>query len=85
MKIKKLLSIILAVVMTLGVCPAMNVSAEETERAVVDSGFCGAQGDNLTWTLYDDGELVISGEGETPFYYITEKGVANSSPLIPPW
>ena len=32
--------------------------------SVVDSGTCGAEGDNLTWTLYDDGELVISGEGE---------------------
>ncbi len=86
MKLKKLLSIILAVIMMLGVCPAMNAFAEEAEeRAVVDSGFCGAQGDNLTWTLYEDGELVISGEGETPFYYITEKGVEISSPLIPPW
>jgi len=35
---------------------------------VVDSGKCG---DNLTWVLYDDGELVISGEGEmedVPWY-----------------
>ncbi len=68
MKLKKLLSIILAVIMALGVCPVMNASAEEAERNVVDSGFCGAQGDNLTWTLYDDGELVISGEGEMDWY-----------------
>ncbi len=86
MKLKKLLSIILAVIMVLGVCPLINASAEEaTERTVIDSGFCGAQGDNLTWTLYDDGELVISGEGETPFYYITEACIEKSSPLIPPW
>ena len=30
---------------------------------IVDSGFCGANGDNLTWTLYDTGELIISGSG----------------------
>ncbi len=37
-------------------------------RGVVDSGTCGAEGDNLTWVLYDDGELVISGEGEMADY-----------------
>ncbi len=31
------------------------------EREVTASGTCG---DNLTWVLYDDGELVISGTGE---------------------
>lgn len=29
----------------------------------VDSGICGADGDNLKWSLYEDGELVIEGEG----------------------
>ncbi len=42
------------------------------ERKVVDSGFCGAQGENLTWALYDDGELIISGEGEMKNYYYYE-------------
>lgn len=69
MKIKKLLSIFLVTIIIIGVCPVMNVSAEEKERTVVDSGFCGAQGDNLKWTLYDDGELVISGVGEMDWYY----------------
>jgi len=67
MKLKKLLSIILAVIMVLGVCPVMNVFAAE-ERNAIDSGICGLQGDNLKWTLYDDGELVISGEGEMDWY-----------------
>ena len=33
---------------------------------IVNSGYCGAEGDgtNLTWTLYNNGELVISGSGE---------------------
>ena len=34
-----------------------------TERTVVDSGECGAQGDNVIWELYNDGVLVISGSG----------------------
>ncbi|MBQ8249811.1 MAG: leucine-rich repeat domain-containing protein [Clostridia bacterium] len=35
---------------------------------VTASGTCG---DDLTWTLYDDGELVISGTGEMTGYYST--------------
>ncbi|MBQ0010838.1 MAG: hypothetical protein KBS76_07045 [Ruminococcus sp.] len=27
----------------------------------IDSGFCGAQGDNVTWTLDEEGTLTISG------------------------
>lgn len=42
------------------------------KAAVIDSGFCGIDGDNLTWTLTDDGTLTISGTGEmdynTPWY-----------------
>ncbi len=38
------------------------------EPGVVASGTCGAQGDNLTWTLYDNGELVIGGEGDMADY-----------------
>ncbi len=42
---------------------AVTAYATEPERTVTASGECGAEGDNLTWTLYDDGELVISGDG----------------------
>lgn len=38
------------------------------EKKVVDSGMCGAQGSNLTWTYYDNGELVIEGSGEMTNY-----------------
>lgn len=34
----------------------------------VDSGYCGIDGDNLTWTLYNDGELVIYGTGAMENY-----------------
>ena len=42
-------------------CLTMSVRA-----AVVDSGYCGGEGDgtNLSWELTDDGTLTISGEGE---------------------
>lgn len=67
MKLRKLLSIFISAVLVLGVCPIMSVFAFE-ERVVVSSGICGAEGDNLKWNLYDDGELVISGEGEMDWY-----------------
>ena len=49
-------------------------AAAYAEPAVIDSGTCGADGDNLTWTLYDTGELVIDGTGamadyEYDYYY----------------
>ena len=39
------------------------VTTATNNGTVVASGECGAQGDNVTWTLYDDGSLVISGTG----------------------
>ena len=38
------------------------------EPAVIDSGTCGAKGDNLTWTLYDTGLLEIEGTGAMADY-----------------
>lgn len=45
---------------------SVNVNAAE----IIDSGYCGGEGDgeNLTWTLTDDGVLTISGEGEMKDY-----------------
>lgn len=69
---KKILSIILATIMLLSICSAtMWAFATDEEKSVVDSGFCGLQGDNLKWTFYSDGELVISGNGEMDWYYTT--------------
>ena len=55
-----------------------NVETIDPNRTVIASGDCGADGDNVKWTLYDDGELVISGSGKmndysssnTPWYAI---------------
>ncbi len=85
MKLKRLLSAFLAVVMAFGVCPVMNVFAEE-ERNVIDSGICGLQGDNLKWKLFDDGELVISGEGEMDWYFIHfDNGRFSVPEKLPTW
>ncbi len=38
------------------------------ERKALYSGTCGAEGDNLTWTLYENGQLVIDGIGDMASY-----------------
>ncbi|MBR3835979.1 MAG: leucine-rich repeat domain-containing protein, partial [Clostridia bacterium] len=50
------------------------------DRAIVDSGTCG---ENLTWILYEDGELVISGTGEmTDYSFPTDAPWYNNRSLI---
>lgn len=44
-----------------------NDSGED--KPIIDSGTCG---ENLTWVLYEDGELVISGTGEMEGYNLDE-------------
>ncbi len=79
-KLKKILSVILSAVL-LFTTVSTAFAAEET-RAVVDSGYCGAQGENLTWTLTADGELVISGEGEMDWYFLS---YSIESSKLSPW
>ncbi|MBR6620282.1 MAG: hypothetical protein IKK85_08055 [Clostridia bacterium] len=81
--LKKLLSVFLCAVLIF--TTASVAFAADGTRTVVDSGYCGAQGENLTWTLYSDGELVISGEGEMDWYFVDydEKGLDVDVP--PPW
>ena len=52
------------------ICFGVYASAAE----IVDNGTCGAEGDNVTWVLYDDGEIVISGEGEMMDYAVYYSG-----------
>ena len=56
----------------------ISASAKE----VVDSGNCGAQGDNVTWVLYDNGELVISGAGEMKDYQYGSSSPFNKNNAI---
>ena len=48
------------------VCLLLSVSASAT---IVDSGTFGDAGDNLTWTLDENGLLTISGTGRMAFEY----------------
>lgn len=74
MKNKKKISAILFALLAL-IC-VFTMTAVATEIAeeepvvptVVDSGECGAEGDNVLWTLYSDGLLEITGTGEMVNY-----------------
>lgn len=44
----------------------------DDDRPVTASGNCGADGDNVKWVLYNDGELVISGSGHMENYGYNE-------------
>ncbi len=63
---KKLFNFGFLLVTTLVLCLLLSPAAE---AATVDSGTCGAEGDNLTWTLDDQGTLTISGQGRMYDWY----------------
>ena len=64
MKRKGNLGGIFAMALILALTFVLSVSSvSATEPTIVDSGNCGANGDNITWTLDDAGTLTISGEG----------------------
>ena len=62
---KRIISLLLALVLAVTLLPVQAWGA-----TVVDSGYCGGEGDgkNLTWTLDSDGVLTISGDGEMKDY-----------------
>ncbi len=65
LKLKKILSLVLAMSIMLTTLNGISfpVTAAEVDvpaGAIVDAGTCG---DTLTWTLYDDGTLIVSGTG----------------------
>ncbi len=45
-----------------------GVPSTATVKCRTDGGNCGANGDNVKWTYYDDGTLVISGTGAMANY-----------------
>ena len=55
----------------------LSQTAYAAEPAVVVDGTCG---DNLTWTLYDNGELRVSGTGEMENYWFTDSADVDMSP-----
>lgn len=58
---KRMVSLLLAILLAATILPVQAWGA-----TVVDSGYCGGEGDgkNLTWTLSSDGLLAIKGTGE---------------------
>ena len=52
-----------SVLATLLLCLSLCVFASDYGNPI-DTGSCGKDGDNVIWTMYDSGTLVISGQGE---------------------
>ena len=64
MKLKRIFAALLCLCLLLALLPVSALGAK-----IVASGTCGANGDNLTWTLDSEGTLTISGEGEMANYF----------------
>ncbi len=70
---KRIIATILCCIIALTILPLASFAAT-SEREVVDEGYCSAISDeesykNVKWTLYDDGELVVTGKGDTENLY----------------
>ena len=64
---RRVLSILTALALTLGLCTPLGGLLPEAEAAeIVDSGQCGA---GLTWKFDSNGTMTISGTGEMYYYY----------------
>ncbi len=61
---KRILCLVLVLTMVCALLTFMPVNA----ATIVESGECGAQGDNVKWTLDSDGILTISGNGDMEDY-----------------
>ena len=63
---KSMFQSIFALILSLAIISGMTVAVyAEAEPQTVDSGTCG---ENVSWTLYDNGKLVISGTGRMRDY-----------------
>lgn len=65
---RRILSGLLCLMLCLSLLPAALAEGDPAANGVVASGECGAQGNNLTWTLSSDGVLTISGTGDMAKY-----------------
>ena len=72
---KRFLSLLLVLTMVLSLLPASVFAAD-----IVDSGECGAEGSNVTWTLDSDGLLTISGSGKMEDFRFVEYASWSSCP-----
>ena len=67
---KRVICLALTLVMCIGLIP-LTVFAQPP-GTVVAEGICGAEGDNVTWTLYSTGLLEIQGNGAIKNYPMEE-------------
>lgn len=63
---KKVLTGFLILTLILGICNPSYVFAtdDNSQETYIATGTCGANGDNLVWTIDKNGVLDISGNGE---------------------
>lgn len=59
------------------------VAIDNQGNAIIDSGVCGDNGDNITWTLDSAGILIVSGTGKMKDYFAFMMENSESSPS--PW
>ena len=61
---KKKILIVLGILLVIALCAVISTHSAYA-ATIIDSGYCGGEGDgdNLTWTLDSDGTLTISGTG----------------------
>ncbi len=66
-KLMQKIMFVLVIVFVIGIAPC----GLEAKASIVDSGTCGAEGneENVTWTFDSDGVLTISGEGAMIDYW----------------
>ena len=75
---KRVLSLLLSVILVMQMIGIESFASNSS--AVIDSGECGAEGNNLTWELSYDGVLTISGTGEIADYGINEETGKSTAP-----
>ncbi len=72
--LQSVLTLCLTLVFLLTLMPGVRAAE------IVDSGKCGAEGDNLTWTLDSNGKLTISGRGDMENYEKAVLAMINDDP-----
>lgn len=61
----------------------IHYNSSDSEATIVDSGYCGANGNNLTWALDSKGILTISGTGKMMDFHYNYNNASRPSDV--PW
>ena len=73
--LRKSISVILILSMMLGIFATVSFTVGAAEADIASTGATSGPKDDLTWSLSDDGTLIISGEGAMWHYYKSEISV----------